>query len=235
MSLRPINGRLFAKTEQAHGDAPWSLDGFEIGHVTMVGAVLNMNKQSTNHVYVIEDGYGQVEARHWVGTTGNTEAEVEKWSDIQEGIYVRVSGFMKSFGNKKYINASYMRPITDSNEIAFHYAECITVTLTLQRGPPYNFGTAQQKSIGGGSAAYQLNNNTMDTRDEYSSLPPLQQQIVRFLIARDEKDGVHVGVIARNLDGGKVDAEKLSEALDGLMDGGHLYNTIDDTHFALSR
>ncbi len=53
----------------------------------------------------------------------------------REGIYVRVSGFMKSFGNKKYINASYMRPITDSNEVFYHLAECITVSLTLQRGP----------------------------------------------------------------------------------------------------
>jgi hypothetical protein len=53
----------------------------------------------------------------------------------REGIYVRVSGFLKSFGNKKYINASYMRPVTDWNEIAFHHAECITVTLTLERGP----------------------------------------------------------------------------------------------------
>lgn len=53
----------------------------------------------------------------------------------REGIYVRVSGFMKSFGSKKYINASYMRPIKDFNEVAFHCAECITVSLTLQRGP----------------------------------------------------------------------------------------------------
>lgn len=33
MSLRPINACLFFRTEQAHGDAPWSLDGSEIGHV----------------------------------------------------------------------------------------------------------------------------------------------------------------------------------------------------------
>lgn len=53
----------------------------------------------------------------------------------REGIYVRLSGFMKSFGNKKYVKASYMRPITDFNEIYFHLLECITVTLTLERGP----------------------------------------------------------------------------------------------------
>lgn len=119
--------------------------------------VLSMQQQTTNHAYVINDGYGLLEARRWVGSTGNTEAEMEKWSDIQlvvpnqrfvwldvtddflyhdrEGIYVRVSGFMKSFGNKKYINASYMRPVTDSHEVFYHFAECIAVSLTVQRGP----------------------------------------------------------------------------------------------------
>ncbi|KAJ3562002.1 hypothetical protein NP233_g9846 [Leucocoprinus birnbaumii] len=75
----------------------------------------------------------------------------------------------------------------------------------------------------------------MDTLDEYSNLRPLEQQIVRYLIAHGSKDGTHVGVIARSLGGGNVDAEKISEALDSLMDNGVLYNTIDDDHFALSR
>jgi len=45
--------------------------------------VLSMQQQTTNHAYVINDGYGLIEARRWVGNTGNTEAEMEKWSDIQ--------------------------------------------------------------------------------------------------------------------------------------------------------
>lgn len=46
----------------------------------------------------------------------------------------------------------------------------------------------------------------MDTRDEYSHLPPLQQRIVRFLASRDDQDGVHLGVIARGI---KQDNETL--------------------------
>jgi replication factor A2 len=96
----------------------------------------------------------------------------------------------------------------------------------------------------------------MDTQDEYSLLPALQQQIVRYLISQDAKDGLHVATIARGLGMDKSEAQKLrsvtlllddvsrvlirelylhSEALDALMDGGHLYNTIDETHFAVSR
>ncbi|KAF9454554.1 replication protein A, subunit RPA32 [Macrolepiota fuliginosa MF-IS2] len=234
MSMRPITTNQFQKTEQPHGDAPWSLEGIEIGHVTVVGQVISMQQHTTNHIYNIEDGFGRVEARHWVGTTGNTEAEIEKWSGIEEGIYVRVSGFLKSFGNKKYINASYMRPVTDFNEVDFHFLECATVTMMLERGTPHSARAGGQKTVGAGSSAYQVN-NAMDTQDEYSSLAPLQQQIIRFLVSQDNKDGVHVGVIARALGKADLDAEKLSSALDALLDSGHLFNTIDENHFALSR
>lgn len=36
MSLRPINAAQFRRTEQPHGEAPWVLDGIEIGHVHML-------------------------------------------------------------------------------------------------------------------------------------------------------------------------------------------------------
>lgn len=51
--------------------------------VTMVGQVISMQQQTTSHTYFIDDGTGRVEARHWVGTTGNTEGEMEKWSGIE--------------------------------------------------------------------------------------------------------------------------------------------------------
>lgn len=58
------------------------------------------------------------------------------------------------------------------------------------------------------SSAYQLD-NSMNVRDEYSHLPALEQQIIRFLISQDQKDGVHVGTIARAIGKSDEDAEKL--------------------------
>lgn len=49
----------------------------------------------------------------------------------------------------------------------------------------------------------------MDIRDEYSHLPPLEQQIIRFLISQDQKDGVHVATIARAIGKSDEDADKL--------------------------
>jgi hypothetical protein len=74
---------------------------------------------------------------------------------------------------------------------------------------PSSFGTGQQKAVGSGPSAYQANNNSMDTRDEYSHLPALHQQILRFLISQDSKDGVHVAAIARSVGKTDSDAQKL--------------------------
>jgi replication factor A2 len=49
-------------------------------------------------------------------------------------MYVRVTGGLKSFGSKRYINALHVRPVTDAFEVFFHQLEVITVTLTIERG-----------------------------------------------------------------------------------------------------
>lgn len=51
-------------------------------------------------------------------------------------MYVRVIGQLKSFNNKRSINAQVMKKITDFNEIQYHLLEAIYVHLYHTRGPP---------------------------------------------------------------------------------------------------
>lgn len=44
-------------------------------------------------------------------------------------------GTPKIFGQKKYINATALRPVTDPNEIQFHLLETMMVWKILERGP----------------------------------------------------------------------------------------------------
>jgi len=48
--------------------------------------------------------------------------------------FARVTGNIKTFGSKKYINASQIRPIRDAHEAFFHLLEVIAVQLTFDRG-----------------------------------------------------------------------------------------------------
>jgi len=62
----------------------------------------------------------------------------------------------------------------------------------------------------------------------------VQQKILSFISNQPQSDeGVHVSKIARAI-GQQGDAEKISDALEKLMDEGLVYSTIDDSHFNIS-
>ncbi|KAG5635535.1 hypothetical protein H0H81_010947 [Sphagnurus paluster] len=238
------------RASQAHADAEWTIDDTEIGQVTLVGQVVTIQSQSTNCVYWVDDGTGRIEARHWVDST--SEEDSGKWSGIEESMYVRVTGTLKTFGSKRYINATHIRVATDPHEVYFHILEAIYVTLMVDRGlvrrPPFSSlrilkqiqsSSRSNMSIapgsGGGASAYASPQAGSGVQDQYFHLPPLQQKIVRFISTQPRsEEGIHVSSIARAVTGSIGDAEKINDALDKLMDDGLVYTTIDDSHFNLS-
>lgn len=48
--------------------------------------------------------------------------------------FARVTGNIKTFGSRKYINASQIRPVRDPHELFFHLLDVIAVQLTFDRG-----------------------------------------------------------------------------------------------------
>lgn len=53
-----------------------------------------------------------------------------------QGQYVRVVGTMKSFNNKRSVNATICKPVTDFNECIYHNMDVVRVHLYHTRGPP---------------------------------------------------------------------------------------------------
>lgn len=82
-SLRPVTIKQLRDATQAHADAEWRIDDIEIGPVshslsyeswrvltnykiTVVALVRTVTPQTTNCLYELDDGTGQMQARHWV-------------------------------------------------------------------------------------------------------------------------------------------------------------------------
>ncbi|KAF8201721.1 hypothetical protein BJ912DRAFT_514297 [Pholiota molesta] len=235
-SLRPFTISQLNQATQAHTDAEWRVDDVEIGQVTIIGHVVSIQKQTTNSVYMLDDGTGRMEARHWVDSASDDDSH--KWAAIEEMRYVRVTGTLKSFGKKRYINATHIRNITDPHEIYFHILEAITANLIIERGPPSNPGSgtaAKTERAAGDLSAYSAQNTASTANDQFAHLPPLQRSIMKFLMSQPPQDeGIHVAVIAKAIAGTHDDANKICVALDKLMDQGHVFTTIDDSHFSLS-
>ncbi|KAJ2913448.1 hypothetical protein MD484_g6961, partial [Candolleomyces efflorescens] len=215
------------KATQPHTDAEWRIDETEIGQ-----AVLQISPQATNCVYTLDDGTGRIEARHWVDNASETNAQ--KWAGLKENMYVRVTGGLKSFGSKRYINALHVRPVTDAFEVFFHQLEVITVTLTIERGAPTAPIQSRNKDVVMSDISAYSAPSTSRPSDQYSHLSKLPQAICQFMLDQPgTAEGVHVSAIARAV-GNLADAGKISEALDSLMDDGLVYTTTDDSHFQLA-
>lgn len=49
-------------------------------------------------------------------------------------MYIRVIGTLKTFANKRHIAASQILPITDLNEVFYHFLEAQYVSLLMRKG-----------------------------------------------------------------------------------------------------
>ncbi|KIP09545.1 hypothetical protein PHLGIDRAFT_86640 [Phlebiopsis gigantea 11061_1 CR5-6] len=229
-ALRPVSIKQLLSATQVHADAEFKIDDLEVGQITLVAHVVEVRNQTTNCTYTLDDGTGRYEARHWADTSDQKEEDV-----IRENTYVRVMGGLKSFSGKHYINATHVRPCKDSHEPYFHKLDTMTVSLILKHGLPGQPRAGNHAASGNpnGASAYTAQASTAGgVNDQWSGLPDLQQRILRFILAQpNRQDGIPVTAIARAIGG---QAAEISEALDILLDEGHVYTTMDDTHFDLA-
>ena len=101
--------------------------------MTIVGLVRNLGHQATNVQIKLEDGTGECDARLWLDATSDAQ-EGGQMDGIQQDMYVRVIGTIKTFSNKRHLAATHIRKIEDKNEVFYHLLECQYVSLVMRRG-----------------------------------------------------------------------------------------------------
>jgi replication factor A2 len=153
-----------------------------------------------------------------------------------DGMYVRVHGQLKGFLGKRTLNVFSIRPLTDYNEIASHFIDCIYVHL---------YNTRLRKLQGGVTPQPQMANTTSTPMKGYQSTPVnqfssqynvegqknIEQMVLDFLqlpTSNVDEKGVHRDVIAHQL---RVSVDKLMSAMQNLVEEGLIYSTTDDFHF----
>ncbi|KAH8831107.1 replication protein A subunit RPA32 [Flagelloscypha sp. PMI_526] len=231
-ALRPVTIAQLLRAEQTHTDSNWTLEGHELGQVTVVARCTKASQQATNWVFALDDGTSSLEARKW-----NNNPD-DNWDHIQPDDYVRVSGNLKVFGgnSKRFLNASYVRKIEDTMyEPQFHILEVIYVHRCLTEGEPGSGGVKAERPNVSGTSAYSGAARSTGGPDKYAQLPEMQKRIVKFMLeAEPSDDGISVSEIVSGLRTGGHTADAISSALDSLLDEGHVYTTLDDAHFQLS-
>uniref|UniRef100_A0A7N0URV0 Replication protein A 32 kDa subunit n=1 Tax=Kalanchoe fedtschenkoi TaxID=63787 RepID=A0A7N0URV0_KALFE len=221
-------------TESGSEKSVFAINGVDINNVTLVGVFQNKSMRNTDVSFSLDDGTGQIDCKRWM----NDAYETKEMEGIDDDMYVRVVGHLKSFQGTKSLAVLSVRPVTNYDEVTFHFLDCIRTHLLhstpqakLQVG---NLASDSSQSTPVRNASNGLNSIT-------SNQPPVthivdgikgnDQLVLDFLQQPSNfeiEKGTHRDEIARSL---KLPVNKVIDSLRSLEEEGLIYSTIDEFHY----
>ncbi|KAL4925110.1 putative replication factor-a protein [Aspergillus undulatus] len=163
-------------------------------------------------------------------TTDDLGKEGKDKNGVEVNGYAKVFGKLKSLlGGRKVVNTHCVRPLTDINELHFHFLEATAVHLFHTRGAPSGgvggkAGGAGDAAMGGldgaggagfGGAGGNLPNMSPAARRVYNLLKTEPQS----------NEGLHAQLIAAKLGLPPADVARAGEEL---VNAGVIFSTVDD-------
>ncbi|KAJ7905578.1 replication protein A, subunit RPA32 [Mycena olivaceomarginata] len=238
-SLRPVTLAQVRKATQMHSDADWVIDKHPIGQITVVAELFYHAAYATNRNFGIDDGTARMEVKMWLETPEDQLDAIWRGLTLSKHpggvkpVFVRVTGSIKTHNNKRHIHASNIRLVKEPSEVYFHILEVISTNVTLQKGLPSSSGQPQEQqsttSNADSHSAYTIQSRPSQAQKLFS---PMADEVVHYLrTAPPNPEGIFVGDIARALG---CNAMELSTTVDRLIDDGHIFTTIDDSHIQLA-
>lgn len=222
-TLRPVTIKQILDAQPDASGEDFKIDGSKITQLTFVGQIRNIAAQTTNITYKLDDGTGSIEVKQWNDSEAMEASPLK--SKLVEGAYCRAWGKLKSFHDRRHVNAQIIRPVEDMNEVQYHLLEATAVHLHFTRGPP---GASENA---GGAAPTNGAVQQTGVGQNLSGVSNLGQRVYKFLQSHpDNNEGVNYQVIASQIG---VDTVEVGRAGDELLEAGLIYTTLDDMTWAL--
>lgn len=202
------------------------MNGEEVHNLTLLGKIVEASDAATSQQYVVDDGTGAVTVKKWVDAD---DAEGAK-QVMAVGQYVRVYGHVRVFQGQRNVIAFSMRPVTDFNEITYHFLDVIYANSHNVARAAAAPAPAEVKADGSayaapaaaaaaGAAAGAASDNCNDSVFAVFNSP-----------MGHGDTGANVADVVSSLNGRFTEAQ-VREAVEHLVNEGHLYSTIDDNHY----
>lgn len=198
------------------------LDGYEIEKVCVVGRVLNINRKAVQTTYMIHDSTGVMECNLWLNDSA-PQGGTARDQEIKENKYVRIVGQLKSFNEKRTVNAFMVRPITDHNQVTHHKLSVIA-THIRQKMRVVQDKTGMKPMVG-------QTNATMGQAGN-AGMTELQKVLVGiFEEEQDPEVGMAISDVMYRLCSEGTSENDVRNAIAEMTGNGLLYATIDEEHF----
>lgn len=228
----------------------YMVDGVELSNATVVGKILRVEDRGANVNVFITDGTGELEISHWLQEEAEYAMQSKK-AELQPGVYIKAHGHMRQFQGKVGFSGFTVRPITNHNEITYHFLRAIFEHLHLTKGraggaAPQGQGMGMPQGGGGFGAPAAGGWGGGAPQQQQQQQPPmgggapaygntgggdsLGETIQNIVAACNDEAGMHVETVFNQL-GGRYSREQVTNALNSLVSEAHLYNTVDDFHY----
>jgi replication factor A2 len=176
-----------------------------------------------------------IEAKQWIDMNNSDDSskmDTDSKSKLVEEGYCRVWGRLKSFNNKRHVGAHIIRPVTDYNEINYHFLEATAVHLFFSRGPPSNAANGQHKAgMSNGAGATRNGEYESNTGGHLAHMTPVARRVFNTMKSMPQSnEGLHVQVLANNLN---LSASDVYKAAEELVASGLIFTTVDDDTWAV--
>ncbi|KAJ5083370.1 Nucleic acid-binding OB-fold [Penicillium angulare] len=228
-TLRPVTVKQIIDATCPYPEAPFQVDGADVANVVFVAQVRNISKQSTNITYKVDDSTGDVEVKKWVDSATADTMDMDDPNGIHTKGYVRVLGAIKSFGNRRYIGAHSIRPVTEINEFLCSMLDAAAVHLFFTRGPSGD-GAGVAASASGFSAMTDYGGPEAHNRALHN-MSPFAKDIYQLLRTEPQDDtGLHMQTIGTKLGIPNMDVARAGEEL---LNAGVIFSTLDESTWAI--
>jgi len=234
-NLRPVTIKQTFNAKQLVTDGPFSLNGKDLDHISLIGRILDVKSMSTKTSYTIEDGTGSIDVIIWADTS-DSDSEAQKRSQWREGCYIRVIGSLRysQQQERKSIMAFHIHLIENFNEVTAHFLEVIKINLEeMKDNNSYGNQEKSLPSFNNSDYAPQgySNDNTEMVTGDYSNT---QQAIINLIKTQKlGEEGMHVDTICSMLQG-RYKEDDIKKSIDWLVNECHLYyTTLDEKHVNL--
>ena len=192
--------------------------------VKIVAQIMDVNKQANALSLELDDGTGRVDARYWLSPDAEEDENHQDNIDLkfwQEGVYVRVHGNLRESKNsdKFSFSAVSITPITDFNEITFHFLESVLHHIK-------NLKEKGDDIMDTSSTNSHAPNNEEDLQPLYATVLEIVQRA-----SQTYSEGASLGLIFEQMNPYGIQEEEVRGAIQYLASEGHLYPTFDEEHF----
>ena len=180
--------------------------GVEIRRVLLVGSIVDQVAGNNNYASItLDDGTGSIRAKAW-------GAEADMLQNVSTNILAMMIGKIREYENEIYIQPEIVKPIDDPNILALHSYERQLAILRLG-----NKDAATSKKDKGALMAFDKKEESPKQKEK-PEVSGLAGQILRYIIEKDNPNGVSIKEIAKHFETKGIDPLQINLELIDLVD-----------------